>query len=531
MSGFGLKSKIVLTVAIVLVIGMGLIDLVFTAYAQRLLIHERSDQAVQLVNGFRYQLSAMNVDIRGPEVIRLFDRLKHTWGIHDACIDIFTKGDPQGRVARCTNRIGSGDPHMQQMIDTGQMQRWFSGATWGIFWKQHRWMHLAIPLQQNKVLIGSVLLTQDLRPIYSELRNTQEVMGFYIAVNLIILTIIGGARIQRITVKPLQRLVKTADAYQPEDGSIFVPGTGENEYNLLSRSLNRMVDRIAQDKERLRESIASLEKANRDLVQAQREIIRAEKLASVGRLASGIAHEIGNPIGIINGYLELLNHESLEDADRFEYIRRAEDELSRINTIIRQLLDFSRPSPEGVERVAVHDIIADITEVLSHQPVMARHRVDTQMTAEDDIVTADPQLLRQVFLNLLLNAADAIGTDSGGGDGQILIRTRVVERKILKNASVAIPHIRISVVDNGAGIPEEEFQYIFDPFYTTKSPGKGTGLGLSVSYLIIDRFNGQLWAESKAGEGTTMNIDIPLGDASGFQEPAPQTSPEEDTHE
>jgi signal transduction histidine kinase len=249
--------------------------------------------------------------------------------------------------------------------------------------------------------------------------------------------------------------------------------------------------------------VRSLEAANRELRQARKDVINAEKLASVGRLSAGIAHEIGNPIAIVIGYLELLKQPDLPEPDRAEFVRRTEAEIHRINAIIRQLLDLSRPSPGRPEWVSLHDLIREMAEVLGCQPLMNDIRLDLRLDAPADRTRADPGQLRQVFLNLLINAADAIaGREDGASDGWIEVATRL--------RAASREEIEITVADNGPGVPEAQLTDIFDPFFTTKEPGKGTGLGLSVSFMIVQAAGGAIEALSPPGQGTRIRIRLPV---------------------
>ena len=242
---------------------------------------------------------------------------------------------------------------------------------------------------------------------------------------------------------------------------------------------------------------------------AQRDIIRAEKLASVGRLSAGIAQEIGNPIGIVMGYLELLRHADITEDERDEYIQRTEDEIERINNIIRQLLEISRPSNSGRTAVSVHDIVQDTADVLHVQPLMSDIELSLDLAAEFDTVLADANQLRQVFLNLIINAADAISCDKNIVDGKLIIST--IHGENGDNGSKNAPgKLKILFSDNGPGIAEENLSNIFDPFFTTKDPGRGTGLGLSVSFMIVESLGGKMTGTSEMGKGTTLEISLPL---------------------
>jgi signal transduction histidine kinase len=270
-----------------------------------------------------------------------------------------------------------------------------------------------------------------------------------------------------------------------------------------------MLKRISADKEKLRSTVLSLERANTELKQAQKDIIRVEKLASVGRLSAGIAHEIGNPIGIVIGYLELLKQADVTEAERDEYIQRTEEEIERINSIIRQLLEVSRPSDTGRMAVALHDLIHDTADVLRVQPLMSNIDLTLDLAATEDIVLADPNQLRQVFLNLIINAADAISGAEEITGGKLKIST-ALEKNGSHDSHGASDKLKIMLVDNGPGIAEENLSNIFDPFFTTKDPGQGTGLGLSVSFMIIESLDGKMTGVSELGKGTTMIISLPL---------------------
>jgi signal transduction histidine kinase len=277
-----------------------------------------------------------------------------------------------------------------------------------------------------------------------------------------------------------------------------------------------MLQRISDGREKLQETVRSLEESNIDLKKAQGDIIQAEKLASVGRLTSGIAHEIGNPIGIVLGYLELLQQSDIAASERNEYIQRAQAEINRISIILRQLLDFSRPSPGSTEIVSVHALLEDILEIVRVQPLMAHITLDLDTGARIDRVSADPNQLRQVFLNLIINAADAIAAGPDPENGRVTVESRVPEPAASAHGT-GPAMIRLRFSDNGPGISPQDLGNIFDPFFTTKDPGKGTGLGLSVCFMIIEKMGGRIFAESREKEGTAITIYLPL--VSGESQP------------
>jgi signal transduction histidine kinase len=384
----------------------------------------------------------------------------------------------------------------------------FRGTTWGVLWMQDRYLVLTSPLDINGGTgVGAGLLIS-LENIYKTMRRSQEVLFPYLVINLIMLTAAGVYSISNIAVKPVQRMAKRAEEFREEDELFFLHGGRENEFDKLSKALNRLLKRISEDREKLQEGIRSLEKVNMELKRAEKDVVRAEKMASVGRLSSGIAHEIGNPIGIVQGYLDLLKQNDVSNEKKKEYLRRAGDEINRIDAIIRQLLDFSRPSEEKIGITGVHEIIRDTAEMVRHQPFMAGIETILLLEAKNDKVLCDPGQLRQVFLNLFINAADAMSL-SGKGKGSLIIKSEEVEG-IGFGALNGRSAVRITFTDDGPGISEENIGNIFDPFFTTKEPGKGTGLGLYVCFTLIEGMGGKIAAKSRINEGTAMIMLLPL---------------------
>ncbi len=391
----------------------------------------------------------------------------------------------------------------RETLSTRQLSFAFSGTAWGVIWLVHEQIHMAAPIFIDGRLVGAATVGASLRPLYQNLRETEGFSLIYIFLNTVVLGLFGAYLLSRVVVKPIQKLVHITEDYKDVD-SIPVLGDGSsNEIGQLSRSLNNMIMRLDQNEKELKQNISYLETANNEIKKAQNEIINSEKLASVGRLATGVAHEIGNPIGIVLGYLELLKEVHLTQTEREDFLDRMESEITRINQIIRDLLDFSRTPSGRAEAVSVHGLITETLDMLKPQPMMTQIQMNPLLQASRDVVRADPNQLKQVFLNLIMNAADAMGEkgpDHNKSDNHMLtIQTENSDHGIT-----------LRFMDRGPGIEPEALVRIFDPFYTTKAPGKGTGLGLSVCYNIISRLGGDIRAESTPGKGTTVVIRIPL---------------------
>ncbi len=378
----------------------------------------------------------------------------------------------------------------------------FFGTTWGVFWLAHERVNMSAPVFVEGRLVGVATIGADLRPLYQRLRESERVVLIYIFLNTVILVLFGVYLLSRTVVKPIHGLLNITEEFKDVESVPPMEDSSPNEIGQLFRSLNVMLKHLEQNKKELKEYIRSLENANQEIKKAQDEIIKSEKLASVGRLATGVAHEIGNPIGIVLGYLDLLKGNDLNREERQDFLDRMESEITRINQIIRDLLDFSRSSSNAVKQVNVHELIKETLEMLNPQPMMAHLQMKPDLEASRDVVWADPNQLKQVFLNIILNAADAMGealTDDNVSANILTVKT--------ENRGDSI---EVRFADVGPGIKQEELARIFDPFFTTKEPGKGTGLGLSVCYSIIEGLGGEIFAESTPGEGTTVIVNIPL---------------------
>ncbi len=398
---------------------------------------------------------------------------------------------------------------------------------------------LAAPLYNNRNVIGALQLEAPLADVRQSLARSQKLLLFYIVLDILILVAFGTYMFSKLVVKPVQQLVQTAEGFQEGDEIPDVSAGEQNELGKLAQALNAMLQRLAENKDELRQHVSSLEQANLELKRAQQEVIFSEKLASVGRLAAGIAHEIGNPIGIVLGYLELLQREDIDEAERLELIDRMSTEIQRINQTIRQLLDFSRPSPGERQSIPVHPLIQETLTVLEHEFRKQKIEVVLELKAESDTVFAKADQLKQVFLNLMVNAADAMeATNERPQGGQLRVHTRSFAGKSLVKKDLGskplrrstdpiaadYSHLRrihgttedrwieIQFADTGVGIAQEDQKRVFDPFFTTKEAGKGTGLGLSVSIQIIETLGGRMELSSRSGEETVVSIMLPVSE-------------------
>ncbi len=366
---------------------------------------------------------------------------------------------------------------------------------------------ITAPLFADGQCIAAVTVPVRIDAVSQGLTTSRRLIWFYIGLNVLVLVVFGNFFLSRIVIRPIKRLVKIADHFEETDLFSMMGKSDRNEIAHLTMALNRMLKRLAESKERLEDHIRSLEAANVDLKQAREEVLRSEKLSSLGRLAAGVAHEVGNPMGAILGYTNLLTDHVADNPEAIDYLRRIEKDVTRINTIVRELLDFSRPSPSEPAPVDINALVMESTSFLAGQSLMASVKIDTQLEQGVGMVRADANQLKQVLINLMLNARDAM--EEGGA---LTIATRRIFPMTKGTGSDQHPteFIEISVSDTGKGIAASELNKIFDPFYTTKPPGQGTGLGLAISLRIIETFGGSIHVESVEGKGSTFTVKLPL---------------------
>jgi two-component system NtrC family sensor kinase len=409
-------------------------------------------------------------------------------------------------------RSGSGRELFESVYHTlrsGKAETRKVGRTFGLFIFQHEFLIVTTSVKAEGRVIAAGGLQSSLTEIYRDYRRIQKIAFVFVIINSAFFALFGNHQLTRIYFKPLKRLAKRAETYQDEDNLLFSVRKEDNEFSVLSSSLNKMVHRIADDKRMLRETIGSLQDANKELTKAQSDVIRAEKLATVGRLTSGIAHEIGNPIGIVLGYLDLLKQTDLSEEDRTDFITRSEKEITRINHIIRQLLDMSRSVAGEAKPVSINQLLQELISVFSYQPVASHITFESSLTDADDFVFADPDQLRQVFLNILLNAVDAVNSDAPG-EACIRLVTEPATDWPESSDQPEDRYLRITIQDTGPGIDPSHLPHVFDPFYTTKQPGKGTGLGLSVSFMIVEKLGGHISVDESSESGAAFHIILPL---------------------
>lgn len=364
-------------------------------------------------------------------------------------------------------------------------------------WKRFGPVHGELTVQVRPRGGGLAKFVVPLTNIRNELSSIKKFILYYTVIDTLIITAIGFYFLSVLVIRPIRSLEATAGRIAGGDLAVRVDlqKSGE-EIASLSDSFNAMADSVE-------EKIKRIEAVNRNLIETQERLIITEKLATVGRLGAGIAHEIGNPLGAIQGYLDILvnNPSSIDKEEAEEILSRMEKEISRINSIVQNFLNLSR---EG----EATDGTCDVNRVAGESVLFLKgHKDFIGVDTSFDFAGGLPEAriatdkLKQVFINLLLNAASAMG-GAGRVDVKSFLRDSGGEERECGGGKIVI-----SFTDTGPGIAAEEKSKVFDPFYTTKEPGDGTGLGLFISDGILSAYGGEINViDGDGGVGVTFEV-------------------------
>jgi two-component system NtrC family sensor kinase len=542
----GLRTEVIINIAFLMLAAILLIGFTISNINERSIVQEKTRNGKRMIQDFQAIVDFISKDrkefaLNHPlarkeiqEFARFYLREK---GVYELLIVDQHLNIIASKRSDLTNKPST-DPLLKKTIQTGELNTEIekSGTFLSTNYKKIR---LYSPLWHQGAIVGGIQMEVPLLDLMTNLLESKKIILITIISDALVLIIFGSFLLSRVLVNPMKDLVRLTKKISDGDFNQTIEVTGKNEIGQLMESFNRMVERLKKNQESLGNYLESLESTNKQLKQAQEELIRTEKLASVGRFAAGVAHEVGNPLGAILGYTSILKKEGIDRQESKDYMRRIEGEIERINKIVRGLLDFARPSKFELREVEVNKIIETTLSLLSYQANFKNIQTRLDLNTDLPLIKGDESQLSQVFVNIILNAIDAMPT---GGTLQIQTRRHVVEyfdadpslriyapRRRSDPTESDYSHLRkhhpfstgltrfsrgeqlveVRITDTGSGIRKEDLENIFDPFFTTKSPDKGTGLGLSISLKIVESLGGEIRVESEVGKGTTFEIYFP----------------------
>ncbi len=349
------------------------------------------------------------------------------------------------------------------------------------------------PLRQDGRIVGAFEVAQPLAFVEAEKRRTRERYILSMALLMVTLTVLILWVVRRQVAVPLGRLVTGVRALgSGQLGHRIDEHAGPGELAELAHEFNQMADRLETARSRL-------EHEAEERLTLERRLRETEKMAALGTLAAGLAHEIAAPLHVIRGRAEMMLKREPESEQRGRNLRIIHGQIERITLIVRNLLDYARPREPRMEAVPVAPLLDDIVEFLAPQTAADRVQVVRSGT-RGGVVNGDGDLLHQVFINLLLNALQALQANKGPRRVRLDVQ-----------ATPGAPVI-IEVEDNAGGIREDMLDTIFDPFVTTKTAESGTGLGLAVARSIVDEHGGRIEAfnhRRNGGRGAVFRVTLP----------------------
>jgi C4-dicarboxylate-specific signal transduction histidine kinase len=325
---------------------------------------------------------------------------------------------------------------------------------------------------------AAIELREDLRPVRQQLAALDARLMLTLALFVALLVAVAVWLLERGVVRRLAQVDAALEAVGAEQGGPDLLPEGGDAVGRVGAAVNRLAQRLREERQRTRGQIDELSRANSEIRAAREDLQRSERLASVGRLAAGVAHEVGNPVAALIAYAALMRERLEQGKDVKEYAGRVEREATRIDRILRDLLSLARPREVRLEKVDLRRA-ADLARAsIEPQPVWNGVALETALPPDLPAVSAEEHYVVQVLVNLLANAARAGAT-----------RVRVAGRS--ENAAVVV-----DVRDDGKGIAPEALPRLFEPFFTTAAPGEGTGLGLALCHATMERIGGAISARN-----------------------------------
>ncbi len=490
---FGLRTEILLTLTLLLGAALLLGGVMMLRLAEQTLLEERVEQLDSITRVLARSLivSGDNAALlsKGPKILeQLPDGLNcEGWWLYDQTLGLV---DSIAATGKTPLSISS----RQQVKLSGELQRIVTFPSLLSFWGEpDAAAYFSVPLIAKNRFSGVLELSFSLADIRWKLLKSQQVVILYVLLYGFVLVLIGYYLLQRNIISPARSLLKATENVGMGNLETRLPLSGPAEIAQLAAAFNHMVDALRMSRQETGEYIDSLQKSNEELQQARDELIRSEKMASVGQLAAGLAHEVGNPLAALIGYLEVLKQKAGSTAD-LDILDRSLVETTRIDFLVRELLDFSRSSDgELVEEVDLITELRASIHLLQNQGSFGELKLTDHLPDSLYCIGINRHKLQQVFVNLLLNAVQACRQSgeisvSAGEDGQV---------------------VWLGIKDNGCGIPENQLNKIFDPFYTTKQPGEGTGLGLTICHRIVEEAGGRIEVDSSFGRGSFFKLCFP----------------------
>lgn len=481
----GLKSKFIIITTMAIVIVMGIIGYIAVERENIILYTEVEREgrllgetlAIPIINDLIYERLGLVEEggLLDNYILEIFNR-------HDVDLLYITIINEEGRVISHNNITEYGkvysDPITMKAMKANEtiIQTFKSGG--------HIAVDFGIPLSIGKKRWGTLKFAISLEKVERQIIATVTkivILTLFMIVSGFIMILLLSRRF----ISPITQLASTMDKTRSDYLNVKVDVKGHDELAVLGERFNSMIERIRQ--------------ANEELKKTHERLVQSEKMASIGILASGVAHEINNPLGGLYNCLQMLNQQGDDPGFREKYISLIKEGLDRIENTVSKLLWISRRGEHKPKAINVRRAVNDVYSFVEYK--LRKNRIVFDSKVGDDVeIFIDPHDFQQMTLNLFINAMHAM--ENGG---TLSVGAERVNSRGLSDGNF----VEISVEDTGIGIPDENIIKVFDPFFTTKPPGEGTGLGLWLTYEIVKNYNGEISVESEVGKGSRFVIRLP----------------------
>lgn len=475
---FGLRLQIVLALAGLLVLAFVPLFFAIASIGQTALAAEREDGARAIVRVIANDLDGVRKALPAKEVLDGYVRA--------GAVDTVAVFDAAGHIT------ASAGPDAAGLVP-------FGGQTG---------RERARPVQVAHGLALEVVIPIGDRSVVARVRAGDRdralplvrLVAIYVGVFAVALLVFAYFALTRVIVRPIESLADAAGRVASGARTLTVPSAGARELQALGETLRTMTVHLVAEEEKLKKKVEELTRTTKRLTEANRQLERSDRMASVGRLAAGVAHEIGNPLAALIGLEDLVLDGGLDPSAQRDFLVRMKKETERINGVVRDLLDFAREGDGDEQGTAdVGEVMNDVVALV--RPQKELRAIEVKVDAEPGLtVELGPSRLTQIVLNLVLNAASALGTKAG----HVTLRARAIGGAA-----------RIEVEDDGPGVPEDLREAIFEPFVTTKEVGQGTGLGLSVCRGIVSAARGTIAVDPSYTAGARFVVELPRARVSG----------------
>ncbi len=508
---YSLKSKILLMVIIAVFVTEGLFLYLNIRSLSRQILQKTEEEAFNLSETIRLSIRYAMIKDRRDEYQRIIDDVAKRKGIVE--VRIFNK---QGMITVSSDRSKVGtivDKKAEACYgchreDEAKVLLPSDSKTRIYHTEKQSLLGLINPIYNESScypchpkslnVLGVLDTTISLEDFEKERKQIYNRMIISGVISVIIISFLLSLLLTKFVNRPIEKLLLATREAARGNLDTKVEIRSHDELGELAQSFNHMISELKRSRNAIEEWTQTLEqKVNertKELQQVQDQLIRAGKMAALGELAAGVAHEINNPLTGVLTFSSLMLKKVDENHPWKKDLENIVQQTTRCRNIVRGLLDFARQRKPDKKEWDVHSLIERTLALLENQAPFQNIQIIKEFKQNMPMILVDPDQIQQVFMNILINAADAMSKNGG----TITIKTDLKD-------GIA----EISFIDTGCGMTKEQLSKLFTPFFTTKEPGKGTGLGLAISYSIIQNHNGDIEVESEPGKGSTFRIKLP----------------------